>query len=263
MRIPPERCLCTGDVVAYGADPQATVDFVRDWGPHVVMGNCEESLALSAEDCGCGFEEGTTCATLARDWYAYANATLDRSARAWMAGLPRRIVFEINGVRMTAVHGGASAINRFIFPSTSASAKAAELELVAGDGIVAGHSGIPFSEIVGDRLWLNAGVIGLPANDGTPAVWYALMEPAAGGVRVSHHRLAYDHETAAAAMRAARLPEGYARALETGLWPSLDILPEAERAATGRPLRPGTLVFPPRRVTADADRDEGRRLADA
>jgi hypothetical protein len=32
------------------------------------------------------------------------------------------------------------------------------------------------------------------------------------------------------------LPEGYADGLETGLWPSLDILPDAERAATGEAL---------------------------
>jgi len=32
------------------------------------------------------------------------------------------------------------------------------------------------------------------------------------------------------------LAEGYAKALETGLWPSLDILPESERNQTGLPI---------------------------
>lgn len=33
------------------------------------------------------------------------------------------------------------------------------------------------------------------------------------------------------------LPQGYAEALRTGLWPSLDVLPEPEQLATGKPLR--------------------------
>lgn len=44
LGIAPHNTICTGDVVAYCADPVATVDEVRDWGVHVVMGNCEESL---------------------------------------------------------------------------------------------------------------------------------------------------------------------------------------------------------------------------
>ena len=45
-------------------------------------------------------------------------------------------------------------------------------------------------------------------------------------------------------MRAAGLPVGYADALETGLWPSLDVLPPAERAAAGRPIEAGAVLWP-------------------
>ena len=45
-------------------------------------------------------------------------------------------------------------------------------------------------------------------------------------------------------MRAAGLPAGYADALETGLWPSLDVLPPAERAAAGRPIEAGAVLWP-------------------
>ena len=36
-----ERLICTGDVVAYCADPRATVELVRSSGARVVRGNCE------------------------------------------------------------------------------------------------------------------------------------------------------------------------------------------------------------------------------
>ena len=70
LGIRPDNIVCTGDVVAYCADPVATVGAIRDWGIHVIMGNCEESLGWSQDDCGCGFEEGTACEQLSIDWYA-------------------------------------------------------------------------------------------------------------------------------------------------------------------------------------------------
>ncbi len=56
LDIPPENIICTGDVVAYCADSQATVEAIRGAGIHVVMGNCEEALGNDLQDCGCGFD---------------------------------------------------------------------------------------------------------------------------------------------------------------------------------------------------------------
>lgn len=47
LGIRPDNIVCTGDVVAYCADPVATVEAICDWGVHVIMGNCEESLGWS------------------------------------------------------------------------------------------------------------------------------------------------------------------------------------------------------------------------
>ena len=58
LEIPADRIICTGDVVAYGADPAATVALVRGSARHVVMGNCEQSIAAGSADCGCGFPVG-------------------------------------------------------------------------------------------------------------------------------------------------------------------------------------------------------------
>jgi hypothetical protein len=81
----------------------------------------------------------------------------------------------------------------------------------------------------------------MPANDGTPRVWFSILTPSADGIEIEHLALGYDHATAARKMRAHDLPEGYAAALETGLWPSLDVLTAPEKARCGRPLEPGIL----------------------
>lgn len=125
-----------------------------------------------------------------------------------------------------------------------------ELSAIDGDGIVGGHCGLPFTRVVGDRLWHNPGVVGLPANDGTPRGWFSVLTPRAGSVDVAQYALRYDHGAAAAKMRERGWPQEYARALETGLWPSCDVLPAIERGQRGRPLRECTLVWAPRRHAA-------------
>ena len=88
-------------------------------------------------------------------------------------------------------------------------------------------AGTQWLEKVGDTVWFNPGVIGMPANDGTADVWYGLIWLEAGDLRLATRRLAYDHLGAAAALRRAGHADGYARTLVTGLWPSLDVLPPA------------------------------------
>ena len=61
LGIPASHCICTGDTVAYFASPTETVTLLRDWGVTVLMGNCEESLASNADECGCGFANGSQC----------------------------------------------------------------------------------------------------------------------------------------------------------------------------------------------------------
>ncbi|MCE2920822.1 MAG: metallophosphatase family protein [Roseomonas sp.] len=242
--IPAKRVICTGDVVAYGADAAACCDLIMASGIWVVAGNCEENLAAGALDCGCGFAEGTACDLLSRAWYAHADRQVTAAHRAWMAGLPRRLMVRLpDGRRLAVLHGGASDISRFIFASTPPAELAAEIAATGCDGVIAGHCGIPFVRQVGPGVWINAGAIGMPADDGTPRIWFAVLTPGEAGLSVEILPLEYDHAAAAAAMRAAGLPEGYAAALGSGIWPSCDVLPPAERARRGQPIMPAGLVW--------------------
>jgi len=243
LGIPASHCICTGDVVAYCAEPEETTAAVRDWGCHVVAGNCEEQLAAGADDCACGFEEGSECDQLAKGWYPFANARMSAESRAWMAALPRTLAVAVGGWRLRVIHGGVNLINRFVFASERG-AIAEELEQAGADVVVAGHAGVPFIERAGGAVWFNPGVIGMPANDGTPDVWYGLVRLDGGRLVLSTHRLAYNHHGAAAAMRRHGHADGYARTLVTGVWPSLDVFPPPERAATGVKLRQRTLRIP-------------------
>ncbi|MCW8860057.1 MAG: metallophosphatase family protein [Deltaproteobacteria bacterium] len=243
LDIQPERVICSGDLIAYCAEPQETLQLIRDWGVAVVQGNCEESLGADAPDCGCGFEEGTACSLLAVDWYQYASQKITNADRAWMRNLPRSLDFELAGRRIKIVHGGVQQINRFIFPSTAEAVKREELDFAGGDILIGGHSGIPSGQKLDNRAWLNAGVIGLPANDGTQDGWYLLITPEEERVRFSWRRLSYAAEQTQQKMYAAGLKSGYADSLISGLWPSMDVLPAAERAQCGQRIELADLVL--------------------
>ena len=221
--------ICTGDVVAYCADPAATVALIRDWGCHVVAGNCEKQLAADAMDCGCGFEQGSTCDLLSAGWYAHADAQVTPEARRWMGSLPDMVIFRHEGARHAVIHGGLSDISRFLWPVSPEAELAQEIALITSaagpvDRVLAGHCGVAFTRRVGAVDWVNAGVIGMPANDGTPRTAYALLD---GGVHL--RALEYDHAAAHRAMVATGLTQGYHAALLSGYWPSEDVLPPSLR----------------------------------
>ena len=232
--IPPQRRICSGDVVAYAADPVATLDAVIARGGAVVAGNVERQLADGADDCGCGFDDGSACDLLSRGWYPQAAAAVAArpDLRDWCGQRPDAVVFHHGGRRWAAIHGGLTDIARFLWPVSPDAAFAEEIaavEAAAGpvDAVVAGHSGLPFLRDIGRHLWLNAGAVGLPPNDGAPETRFAVLTAAGPVIR----RLAYDHSAARTAMERAGLTQGYHAALTSGHWPSEDVLPPALRRA--------------------------------
>lgn len=246
LGITPQNAICTGDVVAYGARPNETCEAIRDWGALVVMGNCEESLGWGREDCGCGFAEGTTCDLLSGGWYGYADKVLSDDHRQWMKTLPRMVKFEYQGSSFAVIHGGVQQLNQFLFPSDPWVAKQAEIQAASLShplqGIICGHSGIPFTQLHEGQLWHNAGVIGLPANDGTDRVWYSLWQPEGERIRIEHRSLTYNSPQEQWQMEQLGL-NGYSTTITSGLWPSMDVLPYAEKCQQGVPLEELTYLF--------------------
>jgi hypothetical protein len=161
-----------------------------------------------------------------------------------MRTLPRQVALTLAGRRLVAVHGNANQINRFVFASTASAETLEACAHLDADGILGGHAGLPFTEITQDYLWHNAGVIGVPANDATPRVWYSILRPVDGGIAIEHCALEYDHQAAAAKMVARGLPRPYAEALISGMWPADDILPDAERRRGGQPLATHCVFWP-------------------
>ena len=247
LGIRPSNMICTGDVGGYFSESEACAALLRGVGVETVLGNVEEALIADADDCGCGFAAGSLCDRLAREWYAHARERMTDFTLGWLARLPRRLAFTYGGARFAVIHGGARCINRYLFASDEA-ALAEEIAVLGADAVIAGHCGLPFTRVIGDAVWHNPGALGLPANDGTPRVWYSVIEETPDGIAFRHQPLDYHHELEALRARSENMPEPYVTALGTGLWPDTSILPAPEAAATGRRLDPAAAVWqPPRR----------------
>jgi len=230
-KVPHSRIICTGDVAGYCAHPGETVALLRDTGISVVAGNVERQLAEGAQDCGCGFEPGSTCEGLSAAWFAHADRAIDGAAREWMKALPDVCVFTHEGLRYAVVHGGLSDISRFLWPTTPDADFAQEIAAIAAacgpvDGVISGHCGLAFERVIGDVHWINAGVIGMPPHDMRPDTRFVVLSK--DGARIE--RLSYDAKGAAQAMQKAGLTQGYDTALISGIWPSEDILPAEMRS---------------------------------
>jgi len=229
LDISPSNIICTGDIVGYCAQPETCVQMVKNWGIHSISGNVEIQLSEGKEDCGCDFTAGSRCNTFSQQWYPFAQSKLSPSSIEWMQSLPEFIQFQYAQHKGIVLHGSYHKTAEFIFKSTPWPIKEKNFVDTDSSLILAGHCGLPFHQQKENKYWLNAGVIGMPANDGTPQVWYMLMDTNENGEFVySHHSFNYDYKQAAQLMKDHQLTPQYALTLQTGVWDNMDILPDEE-----------------------------------
>ncbi len=231
--ISPNNIICTGDIPGYCADPEQCLQLIRKWGIHAIAGNVEIQIRDGLEDCGCDFEADSRCDLFAKAWYPYAQKRVSAGSVEWLKTLPEFLEFDFYGKKCLVVHGSFFRTSEFVFRSTPWEVKQRNFDETGADVIIAGHCGLPFNHVAGEKYWLNPGVIGMPANDGTPRVWYMLLHPSEKPLHFTHESFEFDNEETFARMLEEELPIAYAKTLTSGLWDNNDILPEEETTAQG------------------------------
>jgi diadenosine tetraphosphatase ApaH/serine/threonine PP2A family protein phosphatase len=213
-----DTVLCLGDIVGYGADPEACIDLVAERSQVVVGGNHERAVA----------------GLLALDWFnPYARAAaewtrerLDDDARAWLGALPLTAQLE----DATLVHASPANPEEWdylIGPEDGYAAfaafgtrlcfvghshrPAAWVQASWGHDFEAG----PVEQTIapGSRYIVNVGSVGQP-RDRDPRAAYALWDVEAR--RVSIRRVEYDVAAARRKIATAGLPRYLADRLAVG-----------------------------------------------
>jgi diadenosine tetraphosphatase ApaH/serine/threonine PP2A family protein phosphatase len=235
---------CLGDLGAFGPHPDRAIDMLRarDSDVRVMQGNYDHSVGNRRDDCACGYTDPRDN-HYAQISYDYTLANTNEVNRDWLRDLPGGFRLKLGGHRVALVHGSPRRTNEFLWGSTTPAPFIRRLLAGAGaDVIVCTHTGLHWSRFLGDERGsghrahgagvVNVGVIGRPANDGDPAVWYALLEADdTGGVGVEFRRVEYDHESLARDMEREALPREFIETIRTGWWTTcLEVLPARERA---------------------------------
>ncbi len=231
-----ENIFCTGDILGYCAQPAESIKLLQQWDINIIAGNVELQIRNDEDDCGCDFNSGGRCDLFSRTWYAYTKSKIDDSIKDWLHTTPDNIQFSYAGRNITLVHGSWFHTSEYIFKSTPWSKKQENFEATKSDVIIGGHSGLPFADSRNNCTWINTGAIGMPANDGTTRVWFVTMHDDDGKAVFQFHPLRYDHKIASALMANNKLPEAYAKTLNTGLWDNCEILPEEETNKQGEKI---------------------------
>jgi len=229
---------CLGDLGAFGPHPDRVFPLLVDAGVTVIRGNYDDSIARGLDDCRCGYTDPRDN-HFARLSYRYTFANTSERWRRWMGELPESLRLEIGGRRILLCHGSPRQTNEFLWESTTSTQFLGWLaDEHEADVILATHTGLHWQRAVpssaGARLFANVGVLGRPANDGTPRVWYALLdvpESPAVPATVDFVPVDYDHERLAAEMLDEGLPEEFVETIVTGWWTTcLEVLPARERS---------------------------------
>lgn len=234
---------CLGDIGAFGPNPDKTFPLLLDAGVRVMQGNYDHSIGNDLPDCQCGYTDPADN-HYARLSYQYTYRKTSGRWRPWLKGLPTQLRFEISAgsdphpdtrkaLRVLCCHGSPRKTNEFLWESTTPTHLLERFcDDFAADVIVATHTGLPWTRRLSNgRLFVNCGVLGRPANDGTTSVSYAMLDARRlPGDAAQHVRVEYDHERLAAEMRDEHLPEPFVETILTGWWTTcLEILPARER----------------------------------
>lgn len=218
-----DRLLILGDIVGYGADPNAVVDVVRSLSPHVVIRGNHDKVAAGLADA----ESFNAAARVSAQWTAQH---LTAANRSYLASLPAGPHACDDFVEVC--HGAPYDEDAYIFEHDHA---LHALERLTRPLCFFGHTHVQigywlsaeaFDVLVPDsdfdwtvsvdadrRYLINPGAVGQP-RDGDPRAAFAEYESETRELTL--RRAPYDVAQAQAKILEAGLPEGLARRLGVG-----------------------------------------------
>ena len=212
----PDAIYNLGDLVGYGAKPNATIELIRERGIPTIMGNYDDGVGFDRDDCGCAYKDKDEEARGQQSLFWTRDVTTPAN-KAYLRTLPPEIRFEVEGKHFRLVHGSPRRMNEYLFEDRDPGSLSRIAQGAEADVLVFGHTHKPWVREIEDVLFINDGSVGKP-KDGDPRAAWALLTVAAGKpVQAEIRRVPYDIARMAAAIRAAEgLPDHFARDLETG-----------------------------------------------
>ncbi len=202
-----------GDLVDYGPDPTAVIDFVRSHASLVVRGNHDQAV-------GCGVDPQCSprFRRMAEETQRYTMVVLDEQRKRYLRELPLTTIREVAGVRFHLSHSLPSdPLYPYCGPDSDRWLR--EASHLDAEILLTGHTHVPFMREAAGRMIVNPGSVGQPKH-GLPRASYAVYEDG----RIELRSATYEPETTVRKLLALPLSlevrEQLAEVLRTGRIPS-------------------------------------------
>ncbi len=172
-----------GDLVNYGPEPAAVVDFVQNKATFAVRGNHDHAV---------GYSKDPRCtpryAVMAAATQKISEAQLNAEQFHFLRELPVRKEFERDNRRVYCCHAKPSNLLYGYCPADSPDWES-EIQEVEADIILVGHTHTPFVRRFGSKTLVNPGSLGQPKT-GKPDACYAVWQ--GGKVELKYYRYPYE-----------------------------------------------------------------------
>lgn len=206
---------CLGDLVGYGTFPNEVVETIRERDIPTLMGNYDQGVGHSSDDCGCAYRTPEAKALGERS-IAWSNTHTTDANKAYLRALPAQIAVQLGDLHVMLVHGSPRKVNEYLYEDRPDSSFERLLDQVAADVLVCGHTHLPYHKVLpSGRHVINAGSVGKP-KDHDPRAGYVVLRANGRALDVKLARVAYDVEQAAQAIEATDMPDEFAAMLRTG-----------------------------------------------
>lgn len=207
---------CLGDLVGYGTFPNEVIQLIRDHNIPTLMGNYDQGVGHSSDDCGCAYKADAD-RKRGEQSIAWTNAHTTDDNKAYLRSLVEHIPLQLGDLKVLLVHGSPRKINEYLYEDRPDASFERIMDDIEADVLVCGHTHLPYHKVLADgRHIINAGSVGKP-KDNNPDACYVVLSADGKQLSVDFIRTAYDVERAAQAIEAADgMPDEFAQMLRDG-----------------------------------------------
>jgi len=206
---------CLGDLVGYGVYPNEVVEFVREREIPTIEGNYDQGVGNDSDDCGCAYQTEEE-RQRGDESIAWTNEEITEENRVFLRELDRQIELGLGDLRVVLVHGSPRRVNEYLYEDRPESSFERLLDSVEADVLVCGHTHLPYHKTLpSGRHVVNAGSVGKPKDD-DPRACYVVLSADGTDLDVAFHRVEYDVEAMATAIKQSEMPSAFADMLRHG-----------------------------------------------
>lgn len=210
-----DQLYCLGDLVGYGTFPNEVIDVIRARNIPTIMGNYDQGVGISSDDCGCAYKTEVE-QKRGEQSIAWTNAYTTDDNKVYLRTLVDHILLQIGDLKVLLVHGSPRKINEYLYADRPDASFERILDGADVDVLVCGHTHLPYHKVLpSGRQLINAGSVGKPKDD-NPDACYVVLSAQGKDLAVEFIRVPYNVEWAAQAIEATDMPHEFAQMLRDG-----------------------------------------------